>query len=122
MEKLTKDDILWITAVLDGRVTEHYQENYVTNRVPTNYDLFFITNDILHKTGQMGTAIKYTQQNWTLEIISSGKKEYTLYEMLFIAFKTWCFYVESSTIDQICDGDWRLWMKEYREKYKKDDE
>lgn len=125
MEKLTKNDILWCLAVSHGREFEHYRKYYNEQHVPTPYTYYYITNDILFKTGEMGRAIRLLQYHLGLLVMSREQKvtqpdHFTFYELLWEAFKVWSFNLTVDDRDRLCDGDWREWVKEERASWKEE--
>ena len=110
-------DLLWILAVKDDRVVEHYQKYYTKNHVPTIYELYFITNDIMVKTEQVTRAFVHFQYSAFLTMARIEGKTFTFPEIGYEMFRTWCFYLTRCDIKKLTDEDFIEIFREERLKY-----
>lgn len=130
MEKLTKDDVLWIFAVKDGRIKEHYERNYgVYDGEPRDSTLYSITRSIVDKTNAWQRVIFNIEMNKiVIQIIEQTriKKETGVFLYLNeinLGFEQWMWRGMSSFFTQIdrdwlyehAPKEWEEWVDEERE-------
>ena len=114
--ELTRSDIEWIFAVKDNVVLEYYRKHYFKDPgfLPT-YSLYGrIVKSILYETGTMGDAIRWLDFDWMLYTMSEKREQFTLNEIIWLAFKAWAHNMTVDKLDDLCSGDWRKWSEELR--------
>lgn len=119
MEKLNKSDILWIFAVKDNVVNEHYHKYYVSSTDPSIYSLYFITNYIMIKSNQVTRAYQFFQQSTFVTIAKIDRLKFSFEEFSWEMFKAWCYFLTRDEISKLTDLDWEKIVEEERATYDK---
>lgn len=130
-ELLTKKEVLWIFAVKDNNVQNHYEKYYGNHDgEPTAYTLCTITKNIICKMFNSRELLFALEDNMELRRIMKARRlseelgervgnfdertNLNFYENLWSGFESLFCYVEIDDIDQNAPKEWEQWLDEYR--------
>lgn len=113
--------IEWIVATKDSKTKEFYAENYcydyeftdeLAGSIIAQYFLYSA-----HKE-ELADAMRYLSMDLIMNEMMRGTNKYTYNEMLWYAWKTWCFHLTVKKLDEMFGNKWKSIFEDMRKSWK----
>ena len=117
---VTKDDLLWLFALKDGAVKQHYHQHYgvYDEEGPSESTLVSILSPVFERIDDWTHMIRCLKMDEHLSLMFRKKEALSLSEWLYIAMRNWAIRMDIYWIYEHFDDEWHDWVDEAREDWK----